>query len=172
MRYTHTRGFTLIELLVVIAIIGILASVVLSSLNAARTKANNARRLSDLKQISQAVELYANDNNGSYYVTGVDVWYYACSGSTWDTLETALANYIPTLPHDPTEDCGALRAYYYQSRTGADFKIMAHQPENPNVPPNASLIDPARDGGSNGCVVDSTSGVWAWSLYTSGAACW
>lgn len=60
-----SRGFTLIELLVVIAIIGILSSVVLASLNSARTKARDARRVADLKQIQVALELFY-DANGSY----------------------------------------------------------------------------------------------------------
>lgn len=52
------RGFTLIELLVVIAIIGILSSVVLASLSSARTKARDVRRVSDIRQIQVALELY------------------------------------------------------------------------------------------------------------------
>ncbi|MEJ0053674.1 MAG: prepilin-type N-terminal cleavage/methylation domain-containing protein [bacterium] len=54
----RTRGFTLIELLVVIAIIGILSSVVVVSLNAARAKARDAKRISDIHQIQKAVEIY------------------------------------------------------------------------------------------------------------------
>lgn len=61
----RARGFTLIELLVVIAIIGILSSVVLSSLNTARVKGRDAARVSQIRQIQYALELYY-DANGKY----------------------------------------------------------------------------------------------------------
>ncbi|MEK7078243.1 MAG: type II secretion system protein [Patescibacteria group bacterium] len=63
-----SSGFTLVELLVVIAIIGILASVVLVSLNSARGKARDARRIADLHQVTLALENY-NDTNRNYPAT-------------------------------------------------------------------------------------------------------
>ena len=62
-----TTGFTLIELLVVISIIGLLSSVVLASLNTARQKARDARRIIDLKQLDLAIRLY-RENTGGYPV--------------------------------------------------------------------------------------------------------
>ncbi len=54
----NKKGFTLIELLVVIAIIGILASVVLTSLSSTRQRANNLKIHSQLSSIRSAAEIY------------------------------------------------------------------------------------------------------------------
>jgi len=57
------KGFTLIELLVVIAIIGILASIVLVSINSARQKAKISKVQADLKQLRNAIEFLVDDTN-------------------------------------------------------------------------------------------------------------
>jgi prepilin-type N-terminal cleavage/methylation domain-containing protein len=51
------KGFTLIELLVVIAVIGLLSSVILASLNNARKKGRDTRRIEDLRQIGNEIAI-------------------------------------------------------------------------------------------------------------------
>ena len=63
-KQNHKKGFTLIELLVVVAIMGMLAALAVVALNNARQRARDARRVSDIKQIQTALELYFLDNNG------------------------------------------------------------------------------------------------------------
>ena len=79
------RGFTLVELLVVIAIISILSSVVVSSLNTARLKARDAKRVSDVKQVQLALEMHYDAYNR--YPASLD--------------DTNLAAYLTSIPLDP-----------------------------------------------------------------------
>jgi len=114
-----TRGFTLIELLVVIAIIGMLSSTILASLNSARAKGRHARRLSDLKQLQTAFEMYYNDNNK----------YPSYSGSKEiDDMKTEIESYFPAdkVPSDPRygESTGN---YKYQSSADTDAQGYALQ---------------------------------------------
>jgi len=90
------HGFTLIELLVVIAIIGMLSSVVLASLNSARAKARDAKRMADIKQLKTALEFYF-DTQDAYPSLGSDGTGYVISG-----LSTPLGPYLPAIPTDPS----------------------------------------------------------------------
>jgi prepilin-type N-terminal cleavage/methylation domain-containing protein len=77
-RQANEAGFTLIELLVVISIIGLLASIMLVSLNGARAKARDVKRLADKRQVITALNLFYNDNN-RWPVS-------ASSGANWNCL--------------------------------------------------------------------------------------
>ena len=104
------KGFTLIELLVVIAIIGILSTIVLVSLNTARSKARDVRRISDLRQVALALEMYYDDGNNAYPVL-------ASCGAIPSSL--ASGGYIGAIPVDP-----GTTSYYYGA-AAQDYVLMA-----------------------------------------------
>lgn len=115
------KGFTLIELLVVIAIIGILASVILVSLNASRAKARDAKRLKDMQQIKLAIELFYSDNG--YYPTcsgNIHCDTTGAFGGPLNELEVVPA-YIASIENDPLNEWGQYGYYYGRGyiKTGA-----------------------------------------------------
>src|SRR5699024_9381544 len=59
-----TTAFTLIELLTVIAIIGILASILIPVVGAVRENARGAKCTSNMRQMGQAIHMYAQENGG------------------------------------------------------------------------------------------------------------
>lgn len=86
------RGFTLIELMVVIAIIGILSAVVIVNISSSRSKARDAKRISDIAQIQLALEQYFDRCREYPPADGGSI----ASESACDFTE-----YISVIPKDP-----------------------------------------------------------------------
>ena len=121
-----SKGFTLIELLVVIAIIGILATIVLVSLNTARQKARDTKRLGDLRQVALALEMYYDDN--TKYPGGSE----ASGCNDWATMKTAIeaGGYMTVVPSDPVNS-GTL---VYAFESDEQSYVLRAQLENTNNP--------------------------------------
>lgn len=73
MMRTHKKGFTLVELLVVIAIIGLLSTLAIVALNSARQRSRDAKRVSDVRQVQTALQLYFDGQNEYPFVAAPPV---------------------------------------------------------------------------------------------------
>jgi prepilin-type N-terminal cleavage/methylation domain-containing protein len=137
------KGFTLIEILIVVAIIAILASVVLVGLGPTQEAGRDARRLSDLTEVQNGLELYYN--MCGYYpgtATAAPCGAYASVGATWADLSAVLIASpigITTVPVDPTSG----HTYTYSTLPNGSSYILSATLENRQNSVFGTYIAPA-----------------------------
>lgn len=126
----NKKGFTLIELLVVIAIIGLLSTLAVIALNNARQKARDARRITDIKQIQQALELYMND--ASYYPEQGSTTAGTINEAAWGTGSISHDGviYMNIVPTNPEPEADTDRPEYDYRSSAPDTYSLTYELES------------------------------------------
>lgn len=122
------KGFTLVEILIVVAIIAILASIVLVGLGPFRSRGRDTRRIADLSQVQNGLELYFT-KNGVYP-----------DASDWATLTATLKAAgigVNSVPNDPTPTAN----YVYGLNSDKNSYVLGAKLEDGSNPALNSDID-------------------------------
>jgi len=129
------HGFTLIELMVVIVILGILTSIGIFAFISSQVKSRDSKRKTDLAQVAKALEMYANDNNGSYpaatngLIRGCGTRSTAVADCVWGepftqnvdfSNGTSTITYMTKLPKESV----STRTYYYET-VSSGYRLYA-----------------------------------------------
>ncbi len=133
------QGFTLVEILVVVSIIGMLSSIVLVGLGSFRARGRDARRVADLRETQNALELYYG-KFGGYPLT------------TWDGLEGTLIEAEIGVSGISDDPLGGTNHYRYGSN-GQSY-VLGAKLEDPN---NQVLKDDVDGSGAETIGVDCGS---------------
>lgn len=149
------QGFTLIEILIVVAIIAILASMVLVGLGPLQRRGRDARRLSDLRQLQNGLELYFAKNSAYPTPQG------GSGAMAWADLSAAIVGAGPalginSLPNDPAS--GAGKTYTYAS-DGTSYVLGATLEDTGNPALNDDI-----DGASVLGALDCTDPIYCLQL--------
>ncbi len=131
--HVNKKGFTLIELLVVIGIIGLLSTLAIVSLNTTRAKARDTKRISDVKELQTALEVYFSDN-GKYPVHAAAVTLGSAgftalcgsanfAGSCVGNPYAAVVPLAPTPADGTTCQTGTNNDYRYISANGSTYSL-------------------------------------------------
>lgn len=155
---SYTSGFTLVELLIVMAIIGVLATFFIGGYTGTQKKARDANRKSDLKQISNSLEIYFNDHNrypaeSSGTIAGCPSTVpTSCAWGSGEFTDT-LTVYYKTVPADPLSAQGS--TYIYRTDVNGTYYKLYAGLENLQDP---DVIPTLEDCGTLTCNFAITSG--------------
>jgi prepilin-type processing-associated H-X9-DG protein len=128
------KAFTLVELLVVVGVIALLIAILMPALTAARHQANSVQCAANIRQICQALFVYAADNRGSFPPNVIDplpglMWYdYDRAGrllhGTFDSKQMhGVHGPVMTCP----EDAGATRSYAMNIWASSNVDLSVRQ---------------------------------------------
>jgi len=126
--------------MVVIGIIGLLALVILGATFLTRNKARDTKRVSDLRTIGQALELYRVSTG--HYPLALN-WVSDCgqTGPSWIPDGTNYGwsvLYLPVMPRDPKQDCLKVPAQSYNYWSDGERYQLTTQLESPATPSSGS----------------------------------
>jgi prepilin-type N-terminal cleavage/methylation domain-containing protein len=136
----ETKGFTLIEILIVVAIIAILASIVVVGLGPTQELGRDARRVSDLHEVQNGLELYYS-NYGAYPGSSSTI-------STWSDLASALTNAnigVTSVPDDPSSG----KTYVYGYNADASAYVLGATLESGNSSAWQGYVNPLANSSLN-----------------------
>ncbi|MDD3488159.1 MAG: type II secretion system protein [Candidatus Pacebacteria bacterium] len=120
----NKKGFTLIEMLIVITIIAVLASLILVGMGGARQKSRDSKRVADLHNVMNALELYYSFKG--HYPKGT-----YNSVQSWDTFVNDITKEklsIGRIPRDPL-NTGLYYYRYASNDLGTDYVLGARLEE-------------------------------------------
>jgi prepilin-type N-terminal cleavage/methylation domain-containing protein len=114
----YRKGFTLIEMLIVITIIAVLASMILVGMGGARAKSRDARRIADLHNVMNALELYYS-LKGSYLEGTYN------SVAHWESFAATLTEAGIGVSRIPKDPLNSTEYYYRYSGTTTNYVLGA-----------------------------------------------